>query len=113
MPGLPLDAWNISLTDFRKDAPINTHQKIRYDLIDKLLSQIPKRGKGLDYGCGLGDQVYHFSRKFESIIGVDVTPERVKARWHSCWQPSCNVLSLRPIRCTTRAASRKCPAVKR
>jgi ubiquinone/menaquinone biosynthesis C-methylase UbiE len=77
MPGLPLDAWNIKLADFKKGAVVNAHQKKRYKLVEELLDRIPARGRGLDYGCGLGDQAYYFSDKFDSIIGVDVTPERV------------------------------------
>jgi ubiquinone/menaquinone biosynthesis C-methylase UbiE len=77
MPGLPLEAANIKLTDFKKGAVVNAHQKKRYRLVEELLAQIPNRGRGLDYGCGLGDQAYYFSDKFDSIIGVDVTPERV------------------------------------
>ena len=78
MPALPLKSSNINLEHYQKDAPLNTHQRSRYSFIKRLLSQIPKIGKGLDYGCGLGDITHHMSSYFESIIGVDVTPQRVE-----------------------------------
>jgi ubiquinone/menaquinone biosynthesis C-methylase UbiE len=78
MPAFPLKGSNIDLSDFHKDATPNIHQQARYDLIQRLLDQIPKGGRGLDYGCGMGDVTHTMSGHFDFIIGVDVTPQRVE-----------------------------------
>ena len=68
----------ISLEDYRKNSPQNAHQERRIRLINGLLDKIPSIGSGLDYGCGLGDLTFRISPRFDEIVGVDVTPERVE-----------------------------------
>ncbi len=80
MAGIPLKPEKISLelNDFKKSSEKNSHQIRRYKLVKLLLDKIKKKGRGLDYGCGLGDITYNFSSQFDEIIGVDVNLERVE-----------------------------------
>jgi ubiquinone/menaquinone biosynthesis C-methylase UbiE len=78
MPALPLTGPNVDLDDFHKDATPNIHQQARYNLIKRLLTKVPKHGKALDYGCGMGDVTHTVSGHFDSIVGVDVTPDRIQ-----------------------------------
>jgi len=79
MAGNSLDYdGRISLEDYTKAASQNAHQKRRLELIERLLNKVENPGRGLDYGCGLGDLTYRVSPRFDNIVGVDISPERVE-----------------------------------
>ena len=77
MSSKPIYVSGNSLEDYRKGAPLNAHQKRRIGLIERLLDSIESLGRGLDYGCGLGDLTFIVSPRFDEIVGVDLQQERV------------------------------------
>lgn len=61
---------------FRKDAPLDAHQRRRHRAVLEALSRVP-RGRMLDYGCGWGDITWHMAKSHPDIHAVDVDPARV------------------------------------
>lgn len=68
----------ITLDYYKKGSTRNSHQIRRVKLINRLLEKVDKPGRGLDYGCGLGDLTYEISGQFDNMVGVDADPERVE-----------------------------------
>lgn len=60
---------------FRRGARRVWHQRRRHALVDRLIQ--PMGGDALDYGCGWGDITHRVAPRFDSIIGLDVSPARV------------------------------------
>src|SRR5690554_3782108 len=61
---------------FRRDAPMDRHQRRRHDAVLALLRDLPP-GRVLDYGFGWGDIACQASKTHPDIHAVDVEPRRV------------------------------------
>ncbi|HRP06993.1 MAG TPA: class I SAM-dependent methyltransferase [Gemmatimonadales bacterium] len=61
--------------NFKRGAARVWHQRRRHALVDRLVESMS--GDALDYGCGWGDITHRVAPRFASIIGVDVSPDRV------------------------------------
>ena len=61
---------------FRRDAPLDPHQRRRHHAVLSLLRTLPP-GRVLDYGFGWGDIAWQASRTHPDIHAVDVEQRRV------------------------------------
>lgn len=61
---------------FRRDAPLDPHQRRRHDAVLSLLRTLPP-GRVLDYGFGWGDIAWQAARTHPDIHAVDVERRRV------------------------------------
>lgn len=61
---------------FRRDAPLDPHQRRRHDAVLSLLRGLPP-GRVLDYGFGWGDIAYQASKTHPDIHAVDIESRRV------------------------------------
>jgi len=60
---------------YRKGATQAPHQARRLQMVRRLLKTCS--GQLLDYGCGYGDIAYAISPAFTSVVGVDVSEDRI------------------------------------
>ena len=61
--------------NFRRGARPTWHQRRRHAAVQRLAEGLS--GDALDYGCGWGDIAHLLKPQFSSIIGLDVSPNRV------------------------------------
>lgn len=66
---------------FRRDAPMDPHQRRRHEAVLALLRELPP-GRVLDYGFGWGDIAYQASKTHPDIHAVDVESRRVEFARH-------------------------------
>jgi ubiquinone/menaquinone biosynthesis C-methylase UbiE len=62
--------------NFRAGARPTWHQARRHAAVDRLVAPLTG-GVALDYGCGWGDITARLAPRFDRIVGVDVSPDRV------------------------------------
>ncbi len=56
----------------------DNYRIVHSDILDAFLSYIPKKGKILDLGCGVGQDAEYFSMKGRQVVGVDYSEEMLK-----------------------------------
>ncbi len=62
--------------NFRAGARRTWHQARRHAAVDRLVAPL-RGGVALDYGCGWGDIAARVASRFDRVVGVDVSPDRV------------------------------------
>lgn len=75
----------LSLCDFEFNAGPNTFLQVNYDIASKLYQEAidfcgkDKEGHALDLCCGVGTMTLCLSRNFESVKGIEIVEDSIKA----------------------------------